>query len=134
MKKSAVRPIFFIIALALAVPTAFSGCVVLAAAAAAGGTVAYVQGSLNSTLPSPIEDVQKAVKRALRNDLKFSLISAKEDAVSAEYNARTARDEKIVVILEKVSDGVTKISIRVGYFGDESLSNQILDSIKTRVS
>ncbi|MBN1403515.1 MAG: DUF3568 family protein [Opitutales bacterium] len=134
MKKSAVRPIFFTIALALAVPTAFSGCVVLAAAAAAGGTVAYVQGSLNSTLPSPIEDVQKAVKRALRNDLKFSLISAKEDAVSAEYNARTARDEKIVVILEKVSDGVTKISIRVGYFGDESLSNQILDSIKTRVS
>ncbi len=134
MKKHIVRPALFALVMALSVPFALGGCVALAAAAAAGGTVAYVRGALNATLGDPIEDVQKAVKRTIRNDLKFTLVSAKEDAVSAEYEARTARDEKVVIILEKATDKTTRITIRVGLFGDEQLSRDVLEAIKTRLS
>jgi hypothetical protein len=37
------------------------------------------------------------------------------------------------VKLEKQSDTVTEIRIRVGTFGDEALSRQILDKIKTHL-
>jgi len=134
MKMHAFRPIVVAVALAFSIPVMFSGCVAILAAGAAGGAVAYVRGALNATLSEQIEDVQKAVKQSIRNDLKFTLISAKEDAVGAEYEARTSRDDKIIIRLDRASDSTTKIQIRVGVFGDEAMSWHILETIKTRLS
>ncbi len=48
------------------------------------------------------------------------------------FFARGAGDKKIRVKVKKQSDTVTEIRIRVGMFGDESMSRQILDRIKKR--
>ena len=106
-----------------------SGCVAVVAAGAAGGTVAYVRGALKATLDRPVEAVGAATGRAVQ-DLKFALVSSKVDAVSGEIIARTARDVKIEIHLKKVSDNSTAVDIRVGVFGDQAISQQLLDQIR----
>jgi hypothetical protein len=44
--------------------------------------------------------------------------------------ARRATGKKVTVKLKKQSNSVTKIKIRVGTFGDEYISKDILDSMK----
>ena len=102
-------------------------------AGAAGGTVAYVKGALTANLPAPIVEAQEATRKALTKDLKFVLINSNEDAVTAVYNARNAKDEKIKIQLDLVTDTTTKIDIRVGTFGDEALSQLILQKIQKRL-
>jgi hypothetical protein len=109
-----------------------SGCIFLVAGAAAGG-VAYVKGDLNATVSYPVGKVEKATVKALKSDLKFISISESEDATSAVYSFRNAKDEKITVKLDMVDDNSTKICIRIGTFGDESLSNLILSKIQKRL-
>jgi len=50
---------------------------------------------------------------------------------SARFVARTATDKKIEVTLNKKSANSTEIRIRVGTFGDEPMSRQLLDKIKS---
>ena len=55
-----------------------------------------------------------------------------KDAFNAELTARGSGDKKIQIKLQKKTEKVTEIKIRVGLFGDESMSRQILDKIKSR--
>ena len=106
-----------------------AGCVAVVAAGAAGGTVAYVRGALQATLDQPVEPVGAAATRAM-GDLKFALVSSKVDAVSGEIIARTALDVKIAIVLKRLSDRSTRVDIRVGVFGDQAISQQVLEQIK----
>jgi hypothetical protein len=106
-----------------------AGCVAVVAAGAAGGTVAYVRGALQATLDQPVEQVGAAATRAVEQ-LKFALVSSKVDAVSGEIIARTALDVKVAVALKRVSDRSTSVDIRVGVFGDQAISQQVLEQIK----
>jgi len=106
-----------------------SGCVAVVAAGAAGGTVAYVRGALKATLDRPVERVGDATNRAVQ-DLKFALVSSRVDAVSGDIIARTARDVKVEIQLKKVSDNSTAVDIRVGVFGDQAISQQLLARIQ----
>ena len=110
-----------------------AGCgAVVAGAAAGAGAVAYVRGELKATQEAPLDDVVKATQAAIA-ELRFTLTSSDADAVSARFAASTAGDKKIVVALEKVSDVLTEIRIRVDVFGDEELSRIILDKIKAHL-
>lgn len=107
-----------------------SGCVAVVAGAAAGaGTVAYLRGELEASLDKNLDGVLRATNRGLEQ-LQFAKISEKKDALVAEVVARTARDQKVGVTLEKVSDTLTRVKIRVGMFGDEAISRALLDKIK----
>ncbi|MGA3163832.1 MAG: DUF3568 family protein [Verrucomicrobiota bacterium] len=66
-----------------------------------------------------------------RNDMQYAIVDKSKAGITAKILARTSGDEKIQVTLEKQSASVTEIHIRVGTFGDESLSRQILDKIKS---
>ncbi len=117
-------------ALVLGLATLFAaGCVAVVAAGAAGGTVAYVRGALKATLDQPVERVGVAATQAVQ-DLKFALVSSRVDAVSGDIIARTARDVKIEIQLKKVSDNSTQVDIRVGVFGDQAISQQVLAQIQ----
>ena len=63
-------------------------------------------------------------------DLEYPVTSQAKDALSAELTARNASDKKIMVKLKKISDTTTEVRIRVGTFGDESLSRVVLEKIK----
>lgn len=125
--------VLLLLCLSLA-PIAFTGCVAVVAAGAAGGTVAYLRGDLSATLSASMRDSQRAVIQALQTDLRLVVVSTSEDSLTAEYVARTAQDDKVVIRLNRASDITTKISIRIGTFGDESKSRQILESIQSRLS
>jgi hypothetical protein len=106
-----------------------SGCVAVMAGAGAGAAVAYVRGDLDAILDAGLDKSVRATNRAIEQ-LKFAKISQKEDALIAVLVARNAADKKIEIRLEKQSETVTKVKIRVGTFGDEAPSVAILDKVK----
>lgn len=109
--------------------TGLTGCVAVVAAGAAGTGVAWYRGQLEANLDQNIEAVFAASQKALRQ-LEFANISNKKSTVDAQLVSRTALDKKVEITLQKVTDRSTKVMIRVGVFGDETLSMSILDKIK----
>ncbi|HEY0864322.1 MAG TPA: DUF3568 family protein [Lacunisphaera sp.] len=119
-----------LVALMLGVSAAgLTGCVAVVAAGAAGTGVAWYRGQLEASLDHNIEAVFAASQKAL-NQLEFANISNKKSTVDAQLVSRTALDKKVEITLQKVTDRSTKVIIRVGVFGDETLSMSILDKIK----
>jgi len=113
-----------------------SGCPAIFVGAAAGGaagagTVAYIGGELKSIEEVSLNRAWKATERAMR-DLDFRITDKAKDALDAQLKASGADGKKIEVALKSISKSRTEIRVRVGTFGDESLSLQILDTIKKR--
>ena len=111
-----------------------SGCAaVLVGGAAAGGAgaVLYIKGELHSTEDVSLDRAWNATQAAIK-DMGFTVTAKDKDAVSAELVALTADNKKISIILNRKADNVTEISIRVGTFGDESMSRLILEKIRKR--
>lgn len=106
-----------------------SGCLIVAAGAAAAGTVMYVRGELQASLANPYPAVITATGEAIEK-LQFRKISEKGDALKTVIVARTGSDKKVEITVKKVTDSVTKVEIRVGVFGNEALSMTILEKIK----
>ena len=111
-----------------------NGCpaVLIGAGGAAGaGTYAYVGGEFTSTEQISLERAWEATKKAV-NDLGFTVTRKEKDAYSSEFQliAYGTGEKKIVIKLKKQSSTLTEIAIRVGMFGDESLSRSILEKIK----
>lgn len=118
------------VALGLALAAAgLTGCVAVVAAGAAGTGVAWYSGRLEANLDHNLDAVFAAAQKSL-NQLEFANISNKKSSVDARLVSRTALDKKVEITLEKVTDRSTKVIIRVGIFGDETLSMSILDKIK----
>jgi len=65
--------------------------------------------------------------------LEFTITSKEKDVFDAQLIPSGAADKKIKVRLKKQSETVTEIRIRIGVFGDESLSRHILEKIKKRL-
>jgi hypothetical protein len=126
-----VRRIGFSVLLA-AVVGATSGCLAVAAGAGAGAAVAYVRGELRVTLPSNYEATSRATNRAIEQ-LQFTKVSERKDALLDLIEARNAADKKIEIRLENTARELTKVRIRIGIFGDEALSMAILDKIKANL-
>jgi uncharacterized protein DUF3568 len=119
----------------LAVSTLTPGCVVAAVGVAAGagaGSVAYVRGELDAHLGSPFEAVAAAEDKAVAQ-LQFLKINEAKDAFSEKIVARDAEDKKVEITATKESDNLTKVTIRIGMFGDEEKSHGILDKINANL-
>lgn len=123
-----VRRLVVMLALGLSV-AGLTGCFAVVAAGAAGTGVAWYRGQLEANLDHNIEAVFTASQKAL-TQLEFANISNQKSSVDAQLVSRTALDKKVEIKLEKVTDRSTKVIIRVGVFGDETLSMSILDKIK----
>ena len=108
------------------------GCpAVLVGGAAGGGAVAYIRGELKTTEEVSLNRSWKAAQMAM-SDLEFTITDKEKDAFDARIHASGAGGKAIDVALKKISPTRTEIRIRVGLFGDESLSRQILQGIKKR--
>jgi hypothetical protein len=109
-----------------------SGCALFVVGAAAGAGAAgyaYVNGEMKSTESVPLDQAWSATLAAAK-DLEFPIISQSKDAAEAQLTVRNASDDKIVINLKAVSDKATEFRIRVGTFGDKTLSDHILDKIR----
>lgn len=112
--------------------TLCGGCLVVAvggAAAAGAGTVAYLRGELQTTVDASLERAVAASQQALK-DLKMPVTAEERDGISGRITARAAGDKKVVIRTRKVTGTATELGIRVGTWGEETMSHQILDRIK----
>jgi hypothetical protein len=110
-----------------------TGCIALVVGGAAGaGTYAYVSGELKTTESASLDRAWSASQGAIK-ELQFKVTTEQKDALQGRLIARTAADKKVEVNLKKISDNTTEIRIRVGTFGDEDLSQLILQKIKKRL-
>jgi len=109
-----------------------SGCMLLVAGGAGAGSVAYIKGDLNANLEASLKRSVTVTNRAVRS-LRYAKVSEATDAYSSHIIARTASDKKIEITLKKATKRTTHITIRVGMFGDEDVSNAILSEINKRL-
>jgi len=108
------------------------GCpapVFLMGGAAGAGTVGYFGGELKSTEEVSLNRAWNATQKAMK-DLEFTTRSQEKDTFNSQLIAKGAANKIIKIKLKKQSNMLTEIRIRVGTFGDESLSLKILESIK----
>lgn len=110
-----------------------SGCLLVAAAAGTGATVAYVKGDVESTLDSTPDKVTEASKSALE-EMELRVIASSSSKVDGDVVARTAGDAKVHIVVKSQGEKTSHISIRVGVFGDQSMSNRILMKINEKLA
>lgn len=111
-----------------------AGCIVAAVGAAAGSAAAvgyaYYSAPLTRDYPVAFGDASAGVKAALA-DLQFPVVKE----TPAVIETHTGDGVKVQIALDVVTspipaDGsVTKVSVRVGHFGDEEISKRIQDQI-----
>ncbi len=106
------------------------GCAALLVGAGAGtaGAIWY-KGKLQETVSAPVPRVHQAIKSGLR-DLNIKITEDKFDNLTAEVKGILANDRKVSIDAESINSSSTKLSIRVGVFGDKDLSQSIIDTIK----
>ena len=110
------------------------GCpaVLIGAGGAAGaGTYAFIGGEITSAEEVGVDKAWEAAKKAM-DELGFTITRKEKDAFDSQFElvAFGAAKKKIIVKLNRKSNAVTEIRIRVGMFGDENLSRSILEKIK----
>jgi len=107
------------------------GCLAVAVAAGAAG-VAYVDGDLEAELDATPQRVIQASEAALK-DMNVPIKSKEATAIDGKLVGRTALEKKVEITVQRETETTSKISIRIDTFGDESLSRQILERIKSKL-
>jgi hypothetical protein len=111
----------------LIVAVALSGCIVLAAGAAAGG-VMYFKGEAEKTYPHSVEKVFNAAVAGLK-DANISIYSKGYDSTSGKIEAVLADGKDLKINLRAEGENVTKVKLRIGTFGDRDRSMFIYEKI-----
>ncbi len=99
-----------------------------------GGTAEYstAEGVMRSTLAGAMPEVVAATNATL-TDLELVAIDSTVDKLKGKITARMAVGTKVTINLEAVDFASTSIKIKVGTFGDRSISLQILQNIEKRL-
>jgi len=108
-----------------------SGCAGLAlagGAAAGAGTYVFMNGELSYTENANIDKTWEATRFAV-NRMGLTPITVNNDALSARMRAQDSKGKDIYINLKSISENQTEIRIRVGMFGDETMSERILSYI-----
>jgi hypothetical protein len=139
VRKYASRGLFVSIALLALTQT---GCL-LAIAGVAGGAAAtgyfYCKGRIHSDYRASFPAVQDAVHAALL-DLHFAIFEDEAKDGKAFFVTKTTGGKKVRIYLECLSSPVpaegqfTRVSIRVGAFGDDNVSKRIFEQTAWRLN
>ncbi|MDX1411472.1 MAG: DUF3568 family protein [Nitrospirales bacterium] len=112
-----------------------TGCAVallgVGAGAGAAGTT-YVMGKLEDEVDAPVPKVQRATLAAFKS-LELPIDKERGDKLAAELESETADQKKIWISINSLTPARSKIVIRVGIFGDEVRSHQILKAVRARL-
>jgi hypothetical protein len=109
-----------------------AGCAAVAVGAAGGSGLAYMIGDLETKVNATPKEVAAAAGRALE-DLEIRLILENSSKLDAKVVGRTGTDRRVQITAEMVGEGGSEVFIRVGIFGDEHMSRQILDALKKQL-
>ena len=112
-----------------------SGCVAALAAGAAGGAggYAWASGKLSFSTDHNIDECHNATISAL-SELRIKVTGDTTDKLIGRVKGVTATNKEVTIDLEPQSTHVTKIDIRVGFWGNETQSTMIANAIKRHLS
>lgn len=110
-----------------------AGCLLVAAAAGTGATVAYVAGDVDAALDASPKAVVNATEKACK-DLDLVVITKESTNLDGKIIARTARDVKMTVVIKGESDKLSRVSIRAGVFGDDPMQDRLLQKIRENLA
>jgi len=96
-----------------------------------GGTEAL--GSYSTMIDSTPDKVTTAAQKAAA-DMKLQNIQANGTKVDGYVTAQTAQGDDVRIDIAQAGDNVSKVTIRVGTTGDEAISKQLADGIKSHLS
>jgi len=114
-----------------------NGCAaVILGAAGAGvgagaGTIAYIKGELKATEEVTLNNAWNAALATMK-ELEFVIIKDEKDSFEGNIEAYRVTNKKVKIKLLRKTENITEIKIRVGTFGDETLSRVILGKMKSR--
>ncbi len=111
-----------------------SGCVAALAVGVAGGAGGYAwsSGKLTFTTPNDITTCHEATVTALAS-LKIDIKGDSTDMLAGRIKGVTATGEEVTIDLEPQSIRITKMDIRVGFWGNQVQSELIANAIKKRL-
>jgi hypothetical protein len=100
----------------------------------AGTEASYskAEGVLRASIGGSMPDVVKATNDTLE-DLELVGIDRTVDKLKGKITARMAVGTKVTINLEAIDFDNTSIKIKVGTFGDRSISLQILRNLEQRI-
>ncbi|MFM7151398.1 MAG: DUF3568 family protein [Gemmataceae bacterium] len=140
MKGALRRMGWLVLAAAMLLPT---GCVALAVTGAAvgAGTAGYLyyNGLLYRDFRANLGDSVAAVRTSLA-ELQFPIVKEKNDTGHASFQSQTGNGYAVRIYLDTApspvpSEGaVTRISVRVGFSGDDVVSAKILDQVSKHLT
>ena len=96
-------------------------------------TYSKAEGVMRSTLPASMTDVVNATNATLE-DLELVAIDQTVDGLKGVISARMAVGTKVTINLESQGFEHTSLRIKVGTFGNRSISLQILRSIERQLN
>ena len=94
-----------------------------------GEGTSYQYGKLEGFVEYSVAKVDKATLKALE-DMKLRAPVHNHDAFYSVFETKNAKDQDVVVNLEKITDNTCKITIKIGFTGDRPFSQAIFDKIK----
>lgn len=92
----------------------------------------WVEGSLKAVVAGAMPEVIDATNATLE-DLDLVGIDSTVDKLKGKITARMAVGTKVTINLEAVDFDNTSVRVKVGTFGDRSISLQILRNIEKRL-
>lgn len=118
-----------ILLLAVSTQTGCPAAVFLAGGAGGAAGVAWTKGKLQEELKAPLSKVHKATISALK-ELELPIKEDRKDALTAEIRSQFADGKDVWIDIRSLAEASTRITIRVGLFGDESRSRRVLNAIR----
>jgi hypothetical protein len=109
-----------------------SGCFLFAVAAVSAGSVAFIDGKLEVSMSNSYAAVVAASNQAI-SQLQFALPEESKDALTDSLVTRNAKGDRVEIVVTKVNDNLTSVTIRIGTFGNQAMSQTILDKIKSNL-
>jgi hypothetical protein len=106
-----------------------AGCPYVLVGGAAATGVLYYKGELRAQVEAAPDEVMAATQQAF-DYFKWSTVTFKASRTDGIAEAKTAAGKNVNVAVEAQQARLSVISIRVGAFGDENLSQMLFDKIK----
>jgi hypothetical protein len=90
-------------------------------------------GIYSTNVDGTPDKVTAAAQKAAA-DLNLSDIVGNSTSIDGKVTAKDAQGDDITINIEQAGDGVSKVTIHVGVTGDEAVSKQLIDKIKSHLS
>ena len=123
--------LFLVLGLAIQI-SGCTGAALLAGGAAGAASVVYVKGKLHEQFSAPLNKVHEATLASLK-EFELPVKEDKKDKLTAKVRSQLADGDLVWIDMHSLAESSTRITIRVGIFGDESRSRRLLERIRSHL-